>query len=100
VLLVGDFNAEAGANKAYDILVNEEGFQDLWLTAAERRNEGLNSFHSFAGPKSGGVRIDWILGRGVASVSAAEIVTFSENGQFPSDHFPVVAWLKLAKPER
>jgi len=100
VLLVGDFNAEAGANKAYDILAGEGGFQDLWSAAAERRNEGLNSFHSFAGPKSGGVRIDWILGRGVASVSAAEIVTFSENGQFPSDHFPVVAWLKLAKPER
>ena len=99
VLLVGDFNAEAGANKAYDLLAGEGGFQDLWSAAAERRNEGLNSFHSFAGPKSGGVRIDWILGRGVASVSAAEIVTFSENGQFPSDHFPVVAWLKLAKPE-
>jgi endonuclease/exonuclease/phosphatase family metal-dependent hydrolase len=97
---VGDFNAEAGANKAYEILVGEEGLKDLWLAAAERRNEGLNSFHDFTGPKSGGVRIDWILGREVASVTAAEIVTFSENGQFPSDHFPVAAWLKLMPPAR
>jgi endonuclease/exonuclease/phosphatase family metal-dependent hydrolase len=100
VLLVGDFNAEAGANKAYDTLVGEEGLKDLWLAAAERRNEGLNSFHDFTGPKSGGVRIDWILGRGVASVAAAEIVTFSENGQFPSDHFPVAAWLTLKPAAR
>jgi endonuclease/exonuclease/phosphatase family metal-dependent hydrolase len=99
VLLVGDFNAEAGANKAYDLLVGEAGLKDLWSAAAERRNEGLNTFHNFAGPKSGGVRIDWMLGRGVASVAAAEIVTFSEKDQFPSDHFPVVAWLRLRQPE-
>ena len=99
VLLVGDFNAEAGANKAYDLLVGEAGLKDLWSAAAERRNEGLNTFHNFAGPKSGGVRIDWMLGRGVASVAAAEIVTFSEKDQFPSDHFPVVAWLRLLQPE-
>jgi endonuclease/exonuclease/phosphatase family metal-dependent hydrolase len=93
ILLVGDFNAEAGANRAYETLVGEGGLQDLWLAAAERRNEGLNSFHDFKGPRPGGVRIDWILARGVARVATAEIVTFSEDGQFPSDHFPVVVWL-------
>ncbi len=98
VLLVGDFNAEAGANKAYNILTGDGGFRDLWLAADQRRNENLNTFHNFAGPKPGGVRIDWILGRGVASVSTAEIVTFSENGQFPSDHFPVIVRLKLQSP--
>jgi endonuclease/exonuclease/phosphatase family metal-dependent hydrolase len=96
VLLVGDFNAQAGANKAYEILVNEGGLQDAWLQAAERRNEDINSFHNFGGPKQGGIRIDWILGRGVAQVRASEIVTFAEKGQYPSDHFPVVAWLTLA----
>lgn len=98
VLLVGDFNAAAGANKAYDLLVANAGLQDLWLQAAERRNEELNSFHNFTGPKSGGIRIDWLLGRGVGSVSAAEIITYAENGQYPSDHFPVVAWLQLSPP--
>jgi endonuclease/exonuclease/phosphatase family metal-dependent hydrolase len=100
VLLVGDFNAAAAANPAYDILVGDGRFTDLWLAADERRNESLNSFHDFAGPKSGGVRIDWILGRGVGKVTAAEIVTFSRDGQFPSDHFPVIAWLRLPPPQR
>lgn len=99
VILAGDFNATAGANKAYDILVGSGLFQDLWLAARERRNEAINTFHGFNGPKQGGVRIDWILGRGIAEVVAAETVTFSQDGQFPSDHFPVIAWVKLAKPQ-
>lgn len=99
VLLVGDFNAQAGANKAYDILVSDGGLQDTWSRATERRNDGISSFHSFGGPKPGGIRIDWILGRGFDRVSASEIVTFSQNGQHPSDHFPVVAWLAPAAVE-
>jgi endonuclease/exonuclease/phosphatase family metal-dependent hydrolase len=95
VLLVGDFNATAGANKAYDILVNAGGFTDTWTVAAVRRNEGVNSFHGFQGPRPGGERIDWILARGPVTADATEIVTFQQDGQYPSDHFPVVAWLKL-----
>jgi len=96
ILLVGDFNARAGANRAYDILVTEGGLQDTWLQAAERRNDGISTFNGFAGPKPEGVRIDWILGRGVDRVRASEIVTFSQNGQYPSDHFPMVAWVSFA----
>jgi len=32
---------------------------------------------------------------GALSVEKTEIVTFAENGQAPSDHFPVAAWLTL-----
>jgi len=98
VLLVGDFNATAGANPAYDILVGEGGFTDTWTIARERRNQNINSFHSFRGPQPGGQRIDWILARGPVTVEAMEIVTFEQDGQYPSDHFPVVAWLKLGVP--
>jgi endonuclease/exonuclease/phosphatase family metal-dependent hydrolase len=42
-----------------------------------------------------GKRIDWILARGPVATHRTEIVTFSKNGQFPSDHCPVVAWLEL-----
>ena len=80
------------------IRTREGRLDDLWLRADERRNEGINSFHSFSGPRPGGNRIDWILGRRIDRVTAAEIVTFARNGQFPSDHFPVVAWLELAAP--
>jgi endonuclease/exonuclease/phosphatase family metal-dependent hydrolase len=100
VLLVGDFNAVAGANKAYDLLVSDDGFKDTWPAAAVRRNEAVSSFHNFRGPQPAGQRIDWILLRGGAQVEAAEVVTFSQDGQFPSDHFPVMAWLKFAPPAK
>lgn len=98
VILVGDFNAVAGANKTYDILTADGFFQDTWKLAAERRNESFNSFTGFGTPKQDGKRIDWILLRGNASVRATEIVTFEQGGQFPSDHFPVMTWLTLAQP--
>jgi endonuclease/exonuclease/phosphatase family metal-dependent hydrolase len=95
VLLVGDFNAGAGRNKAFDILTSEGFFSDSWLQAKVRQNDGMNSFNGFKPPGQEGERIDWILTRGNITVDRTEIVTFSRDGQFPSDHFPVVAWLKL-----
>jgi endonuclease/exonuclease/phosphatase family metal-dependent hydrolase len=95
VLLVGDFNAAAGANKAYDILVKEGGFTDTWNISKERRGDGIRTFHNFNGPAKGDERIDWILARGTVMVDAIEIVTYSRDGQYPSDHFPVAAWLRL-----
>lgn len=94
VLLVGDFNATAGANAAYDILVNPDLFADTWKTGAERRGPVVHSFHSFRGPREGDNRIDWILTRGPVAARAVEIITFNRDGQYPSDHFPVVAWLE------
>ena len=95
LLLVGDFNAVAGANAAYDTLVQAGGLQDTWPLALERGNAEVSSFHNFKGPQPGGQRIDWILVQGKAEVAASEIVTFAQGGQYPSDHFPVVARLTL-----
>lgn len=95
LLLVGDFNAVSGANKAYDILVGDGFFRDTWPLAAERRNERFNTFNSFRPARQESQRIDWILLRGKGQVRATEIVTFDKGGQYPSDHFPVVAWLTL-----
>ncbi len=94
-LLVGDFNAAAGRSKAYEILVEPGGFTDTWTLAAARVNERLSTFHGFEKPVEQGERIDWILARGEVTVSKIEIVTCSENGQAPSDHFPVAAWLSF-----
>jgi endonuclease/exonuclease/phosphatase family metal-dependent hydrolase len=95
ILLIGDFNAVAGANPAYDLLVKDGGFQDTWWLARERRNADFNTFNGFNTPRREGQRIDWILARGAAGVDWSEIVTFEQGGQFPSDHFPVVARLRL-----
>lgn len=94
VLLVGDFNAIAGRNPAYKTLVNDQAFVDTWNTAKERRGPLVKTFHGFRGPTPGDDRIDWILSRGPVTCEATEIVTFHRDNQYPSDHFPVVAWLR------
>lgn len=97
VLLVGDFNAAAGSNKAYVMLTEDKFFTDTWTTARERVNDGIGSFNGFKALQKGGPRIDWILSRGDVAADHIEIVTFSRDGQFPSDHCPVVAKLRLGK---
>jgi len=98
VILIGDFNAAAETNRAYQILTGEQFFTDAWLTARARRGEGVGTFNDFKVAVPNGPRIDWILTRGQVAVERAEILTFSRNGQFPSDHFPMIAWLRLAPP--
>jgi endonuclease/exonuclease/phosphatase family metal-dependent hydrolase len=95
VLLIGDFNAAAEKNKAYHLLVDDSFFADTWNLAKERRGEGLGTFNGFKAVPKNGARIDWILARAKVSVDTEEIVTFSRDGYFPSDHCPVVAWLRF-----
>ncbi|KAB2660426.1 MAG: endonuclease/exonuclease/phosphatase family protein [Verrucomicrobia bacterium] len=95
LFLLGDFNAQAAGNPAYDILVKEGGLTDTWFAAKERRNEDVDSFNNFGPVARQGRRIDWILARARAEIRATEIVTFRQGGQWPSDHCPVAAWLTL-----
>ncbi len=96
VLVTGDFNANE-KNKAYEILTTDSLLKDTWYLAKTRRGEGLASFNNFKEIPKTNSRIDWILARGPVAVAVSEIVTFSKDGQFPSDHCPVVAWLRLAE---
>jgi endonuclease/exonuclease/phosphatase family metal-dependent hydrolase len=93
LVLAGDFNCPASGSVAFDILTREDGLADTWDLAARRVNERFNTFNGFGAPREEGVRIDWILVRGKPVVRHVEVVTWSENGRFPSDHFPVVAHL-------
>lgn len=95
VLLLGDFNAEPGKEKTYDLFLEGGFFADTWRTAKTRRNDDLDTFHNFRGAKKGTFRIDWILTRGPWECDANEVVVFSRENQFPSDHHPVVARLRL-----
>ena len=96
LILTGDFNAAGGTNAAYKILTAGGFFADTWMTARERKGEGLNTSNGFQAIGRNGVRIDWILTRGEVVADSTEIVTFSRNGQFPSDHCPVVARMRFA----
>ncbi|MDP1580337.1 MAG: endonuclease/exonuclease/phosphatase family protein [Candidatus Didemnitutus sp.] len=95
LVLTGDFNAEAGNNPAYDLLVQDGFFRDAWATAARRcGDEALNTFHDFQQPpRREGRRIDWIMLRGPVRADTIEVVNDARDGRRPSDHFPVVARL-------
>lgn len=93
VIITGDFNAEAGNNKAYEILVNDQGFVDTWSAAREHRGQALATFHDFKTPTANGPRIDWILTRGPIETQAVETRLCQKGPQHASDHLPVVAWL-------
>lgn len=94
VVVTGDFNAYAHANPAYDTMVGT-GLVDAW-DAAARRGPLYGTFHPrYRPPKPNGDRIDWIFVSPGVTVEQASIDTFSLNGQYPSDHFPVLASLRL-----
>ncbi len=97
VIVTGDFNAAGGSNKAYSILTEGGFLTDTWNAAKTRGNEGIGTFNNFSKAAVGGPRIDWILTRNGVAADSTEIVTFSENGKFPSDHFPLVVSLRLAE---
>ena len=95
VMLVGDFNAVAKANRAYDTLTKAGGFQDTFFSAKEKVNAGWNTFNGFRKTQRGNRRIDWVLTKGPVKVDRTSIVLFKKFKQPPSDHQPVTARLRL-----
>lgn len=94
VVVTGDFNAYAHANRAYDTMVGT-GLVDAW-DAAARRGPLYGTFHpKYRPPQPNGERIDWIFVSPTVKVEQASIDTSSLNGQYPSDHFPVQVSLRM-----
>jgi endonuclease/exonuclease/phosphatase family metal-dependent hydrolase len=96
LIATGDFNAPAGENRVYDRLVESGALTDTWC-ALRKPEPPYGTFHAFEGveTESERGRIDWILTRGPVTTLDSEIVTYSRDGQYPSDHFPVVARLRV-----
>ncbi len=94
IIMTGDFNAGA-ENKAHQILTGDGFFADTWGLAKDRRGDGLGTFNGFKAVPKNNTRIDWILARGKVAVDTEQIITFSRDGHFPSDHCPLAAWLRL-----
>jgi endonuclease/exonuclease/phosphatase family metal-dependent hydrolase len=57
---------------------------------------GVGTFNSFEGQRSG-EKIDYVFTQPGVEVLQAEILRDNKDGQYPSDHFPVVARLALGK---
>jgi endonuclease/exonuclease/phosphatase family metal-dependent hydrolase len=98
VIVTGDFNTDSDTTP-YQLLVR--GPQDWrgYLVDSYRQtnpvpgpNEGTR--HKFYG-KTSGDRIDWIISTDNFTTVSAAIDRTKYNGQYPSDHFPVTAVLRL-----
>ena len=101
IILTGDFNATAGKNAAYDTLVGDGFLTDTWQAATEKQGDPtLNTFNGFKPAVRESERIDWILTRGSVQTERIQIVEFQKGGQYPSDHFPLVTWLRLGQPAK
>jgi endonuclease/exonuclease/phosphatase family metal-dependent hydrolase len=87
--LTGDFNV-APDGEIYSLLTRD--WSDAWMTA-QRRGGPDGTVHGFG--RIAGRRIDWILHRNAGRTLAAETITHTLNGLYPSDHYPVLATFDL-----
>jgi endonuclease/exonuclease/phosphatase family metal-dependent hydrolase len=97
VLVTGDFNVAAEASEPYATLVGKAGLVDTWTAADERLSPPYATFHGYRPPEVGGARIDWILARPGVRVPVAAINTFTLDGRWASDHWPVQALVDLPR---
>jgi endonuclease/exonuclease/phosphatase family metal-dependent hydrolase len=91
LIVTGDFNSAAPDSEPYKILAGS--LTDSW-SAATHKSGPEGTMSGFRGG-TGGRRIDWILYRGPFTALSTEIVTYNEDGRYPSDHYPVLAILEL-----
>lgn len=95
IIVTGDFNAIAETSDTW-LVATDQGLQDAWVVAGERRGPAITA-NGFGPPPEGWEgRIDWILVGGSIGVRLVETVVYSEQGRYPSDHYPVVANLEVA----
>lgn len=89
LVVTGDFNVATGS-PVYDFFCTELGLRD---SAVDAPGEDIGTFHRYRGPRAGAPRIDWILTGPGLRARSTRINTHSDDGDFPSDHFPVEAVL-------
>lgn len=104
VMVLGDFNA-GPSNPAFRALVEApvecavaRPLSDTWRISHPDDAEPAGTFHAFRGEPSG-PRIDAVLVDQGWTVRAVAIDRRQVGGRWPSDHFPVVARLRIAVPQ-
>jgi len=96
VIVTGDFNIAAGSNPVYDTLTKDGALQDTWQSAKRRTGDvSLNTFTGYEPVKRNSERIDWILAGAGVQTDRVEIMDWAGDAEQPSDHLPVVAWVRL-----
>lgn len=92
LIIMGDFNDSPDSLVRQHLLKEIPGLQDAWQIFNKTEE---SSHHAFAGEMPNGSRIDWILVDQKIKVVKAQMDKSMREGKFPTDHFPIVATLKL-----
>lgn len=106
-IVTADFNAQAwlpDQQRESDVhkLYTDAGYKDTYLEVGNAPDDGVNTFHGFKGAAFhstwSSARIDWILtldGAQSFETASCEIILDEQPPLYPSDHYPVVADLRL-----
>ena len=96
VIVTGDFNAGED-NAATRTMVDAKAFVDTFRVRHPDEKQ-VGTFNGFKPDQVNGPKIDYVLVQPGTEVLSAEIVRTARNAKYPSDHFPVVARIRL--PQR
>jgi len=94
VIVTGDFNV-GEKNAALATLLGP--FVDTFRVV-KPDEKVVGTFNGFKYGRVNGEKIDYVLVQPGAEVLHADILRFSRSGRYPSDHFPVVARVRLRDP--
>lgn len=94
-ILMGDFNATPNSKLIKDF--SQGKFSSKRLVAVQDINKELynqGTMGNFKG-KENGVHIDYIFVSEEIEIMNAEIIKYNVNGKYPSDHYPLIADIKI-----
>jgi endonuclease/exonuclease/phosphatase family metal-dependent hydrolase len=92
VIVTGDFNADKNSS-AYQCLMEDGKIFDVHRQVRPD-GEDEPTFHGYGQPAELSP-IDWMLASDHFEVVSALVDTFHEGNRYPSDHYPILAELKL-----
>ena len=93
VVFAGDCNEPWGRGPASQVFT-EAGYEDAWTVAGDPEDRTA-SYNDWQAPVASGERIDWVLTRGGVAVERVVIDHDGPETWAASDHFPVVASLRV-----
>lgn len=94
IILSGDFNEDPKSRVREKLSEYYPNLYDPWMRLGK---EETSSHHKFDGEAEDGSRIDWILLDKTFEAKDCFLDTKSVKGIYPSDHYPLLAKLELAK---
>jgi endonuclease/exonuclease/phosphatase family metal-dependent hydrolase len=97
VIVTGDFNVGEG-DPALEPLLGKPGEDAAFLDTFRMLHPGdteVGTYTAFEFGRTKGAKIDYVLVEPGTEVLRAGILRYSRNRRYPSDHFPVVATIRV-----